>query len=100
VPQTRFEWDEAKNEANQRKHGVSFEQAVLAFNDPAVVSYKDRVEGGEERWKTLGMVEGLLLLLLVAHTVNHADSEEEVIRIISAREPSRAERRLYEEENS
>jgi len=98
VPQTRFEWDKAKNESNQRKHGVRFEVAVTAFNDPAVVSYKDRFEGGEERWKTLGMVEGLLLLL-VAHTVNNEDAEEEVIRIISARQASRAERRLYEEEN-
>jgi uncharacterized protein len=99
VPQTRFEWDEAKNEANQRKHGVRFEQAVQAFGDPAGISFKDRYEGGEERWKTLGIVDDLLLLLLVAHTVNHQDPEEEVIRIISAREASRAERRLYEKEN-
>jgi uncharacterized protein len=98
VPQTRFEWDEAKNEANQRKHGVRFEVAVTAFSDPSVVSYKDRFEDGEERWKTLGMVEGLLLLL-VAHTVNNEEPEEEIIRIISARQASRAERRRYEEEN-
>jgi hypothetical protein len=100
VPQTRFEWDESKNEANQRKHGVRFEQAVLAFGDPGVVSYKDRFEGSEERWKTLGIVEDLLFLLLVAHTVDNQDPEEEVIRIISARQATRAERRLYEEENS
>ena len=49
----RFEWDEAKNLANQRKHGVSFEDASEIFRDPLFVSLKDRIEDGEQRWQTL-----------------------------------------------
>ena len=97
----RFEWDEAKNISNRRKHGVSFEEACHVFFDPLFVSVLDRIEGGEERWRTYGEVEGLLLLL-VAHTVREDDCHEttvEVIRIISARRATRKERQRYEEEN-
>jgi uncharacterized DUF497 family protein len=93
---TRFEWDEEKNLSNQQKHGVSFEQAVLAFADPLVVSFKEREVDGEERWQTYGRVEGLLLLL-IAHTVWNEQSGQEVIRIISARPASGKDRRRYED---
>jgi uncharacterized DUF497 family protein len=99
VIETRVEWDEAKNLSNERKHGIRFEQAALAFLDPLVISRKDRVEGGEERWQTFRRVEGLLLLL-VAHTVQNQSPAEEVIRIISARCATPKERRKYEDENS
>jgi len=98
----RFEWDEAKNLSNRRKHGVSFEEACAVFHDPLYVSAQDRIEGGEPRWQTLGMV-GELLLLTVAHTVreeSHDGAVLEVIRIISARQATRKERRRYETENS
>jgi hypothetical protein len=97
----RFEWDEAKNLVNQRKHGVSFLLASKVFLDPLFVSVKDRIQGGEQRWRTYGEVEGSLLMV-VAHTVREEDwhaTTREVIRIISAREASRKERRLYEDEN-
>jgi len=97
----RFEWDEAKNLANRRKHGVSFEQASRVFCDPLYVSVRDRVESGEERWQTLGLVGGFLLLI-VAHTVREERDEGtsvEVIRIISARRATPKERQRYEEEN-
>ena len=64
----RFEWDEAKNLSNQRKHGVSFEKASAVFLDPLYVSVQDRIEDGEQRWQAIGMV-GDLLILTVAHTV-------------------------------
>lgn len=54
----RFEWDEWKNLANQRKHGVSFEQASRVFADPLRLSLIDRVVDGEERWQTYGNVDG------------------------------------------
>src|SRR3546814_16347199 len=60
----------------------------------------DRIEGGEQRWQTLGLVEGHLLLL-VAHTVAEDDDDGEyveIIHIISARKADRKERRRYEEE--
>ena len=97
----RFEWDETKNLSNRRKHGVSFEEACQVFLYPLYVSVQDRSEGGEPRWQTLGLVEGLLLLT-VAHTVREEledDTLVEVIRIISARRATRKERRRYEEEN-
>jgi len=102
VEGVRFEWDEAKNLSNRRKHGVSFEEARAVFADPLYVSVQDRIEDGEPRWLTLGLVEGLLLLT-VAHTVReerHNDTYREVIRIISARQATRKERRRYEDENS
>ena len=97
----RFEWDETKNLSNGRKHGVSFEDACQVFRDPLCVSVQDRVESGELRWQTLGLVEGLLLLT-VAHTVREELEDGtlvDVIRIISARRATRKERRRYEEEN-
>ena len=97
----RFEWDEAKSISNRRKHGISFEEASHAFFDPLFVSVLDRIEDGEERWRTYREVEGLLLLL-VAHTVREDDrhgATVDVIRIISARRATRKERQRYEEEN-
>ena len=70
---------------------------VRAFADPYALVEKDRIENGEERWQTIGVVEGVLMLM-VAHTVREQD-DIEVIRIISARRANRMERRRYEEEN-
>ena len=97
----RFEWDEIKNLSNRRKHGVSFEDACQVFRAPLYVSVQDRIEKGEARWQTLGMVEDLLLLM-VAHTVREELEDGtlvEVVRIISARRATRKERRRYEDEN-
>jgi uncharacterized DUF497 family protein len=98
VTQIWFEWDEAKNLSNQRKHGVSFEEAGQVFRDPFYVSVQDRIEDGEERWQTFGLVDGVLLLM-VAHTVREEGATEAVIRIISARRATANERRRYENEN-
>ena len=90
-----FEWDNKKAEANFRKHGIRFEEAVRVFDDPLAVTEQDRIENGERRWQTIGMVAGCLLLL-VAHTVRFEDGDIEVLRIISARRVDRAERRRHE----
>ncbi len=89
-------WGDKKNRANLKKHGVSFEAAQLVFDDPLHISRKDRVEGGEDRWQTLGMVDAVVLLL-VAHTWRETESGEEHIRIISARRATRMERKVYEQ---
>lgn len=91
----RFEWDPVKAAANQRKHRVSFGIAVRAFADPFALTEQDRIEGGEYRWQTLGVADGVLLLL-VAHTLGD-EADVEVIRIISARPATRPERRKYDE---
>ncbi len=91
-----FSWDETKNQSNRQKHGVSFEAAQHVFEDPCHISRQDRIEGGEHRWQTIGLVEGVVLLL-VAHTwQDHADGAEH-IRIISARRATKQERKVYEQ---
>lgn len=92
----RFVWDPAKAASNFRKHRVSFEIAARVFADPFAVSEMDRIEGNEQRWQTLGLVENHLLVL-VAHTILDEDGGEEVIRIISARRAEPKERRRYEQ---
>jgi len=92
----KFDWDEDKNLRNQMKHGVSFDLAQHAFDDPFALSAQDRHENGEDRWQTLGMV-GDVVLLLVAHTVMISDNAE-IIRIISARRADRNERKRYEKQ--
>jgi uncharacterized DUF497 family protein len=92
-----FEWDNGKAISNRRKHGVSFQTAIRAFADPYALSEQDRIVEGEQRWQTIGMVDGRLLLL-VAHTLAD-DDDSEIVRIISAREANRRERRRYEEAN-
>lgn len=91
-----FSWDEAKNQSNIRKHGLSFQAAQLVFDDPGHVSRQDRIEGGEQRWQTIGLVEGVMLLL-VAHTWHDREDGREHIRIISARRATKQERKIYEQ---
>jgi uncharacterized DUF497 family protein len=86
---------------HQRKHGVSFEEAAQVFRDPLFLSWKDRVQDGEERWQACGEVEGLSMLI-VAHTIRGEVEDGtliEVVRIISARRAKPKERRRYEAEN-
>jgi hypothetical protein len=89
----RFEWDEAKNRANIRKHGVGFEEARRVFSDPHLIIREDRLVEGEVRLHPIGYVDGVLL---VVHTFRE-EGLHAIIRIISAREATPAERRLYEE---
>jgi uncharacterized DUF497 family protein len=92
---TKFEWSLAKAESNLRKHRVSFETARLVFSDPFAIVDQDRIENGELRRQTLGVVDGYLLLL-VAHTEREDEDGTEVIRIISARRAESKERKRYE----
>lgn len=91
----RFEWNQDKDRVNRIKHKVSFETACLVFDDPHHLSIQDRHEYGEERWQTLGIIDGVVLLL-VAHIVLD-DEQEEIIRIISARKATKLERHSYEQ---
>ena len=91
----RFLWDDEKSRRNLVKHKVSFETAPLVFDDPYSISRLDRVTEAEERWHTLGLVYGIVVLL-VAHTYSEQEGEE-VIRIISARKATSHERNIYEQ---
>jgi uncharacterized protein len=94
-----FIWSEGKNRSNQRKHKVSFELARRAFADPFAILEQDRIENGEYRWQTIGLVDGHLLLL-VAHTIWDDGDGTEVIRIVSARPANPKERKRYERRRS
>jgi len=101
VANLRFEWDEAKNLANQRKHGIRFEDATQVFKDPLHLLVEDREVDGERRWHAFGMTMDAVVLAVV-----HTTSEErqdgswlEVVRIISARQASRKEKKVYEEQD-
>lgn len=89
----QFEWDDAKAAQNLADHGVSFDAAVLVFNDPFALEWlDDREDYGEDRYVILGIVDDRLLY--VAYTMRG-----EKIRIISARGAEPYERRKYHEEN-
>ena len=88
----KFEWDTEKAAANLRKHGVSFDEAGTVFLDQLALSGPDPDHSmGEPRYITFG-ISSLGRLLVVFHT--HRPG---VIRIISTRRVTRAERKLYEE---
>ena len=91
----KFEWDENKNRTNQQKHGVDFDTASYVFDDPNFLSEQDRIVDGEERWQTIGLVGGFVILM-VAHTVRESE-DVEIIRIISARKATSKERKYYEQ---
>jgi uncharacterized DUF497 family protein len=87
----QFDWDEQKAAANERKHGVSFEEASSAFNDEngLVLGDPDHSEA-EHRFVLLGA--STRQLLLVCHCYREDDT---VIRIISARPANKRERDTY-----
>lgn len=90
-----FEWDEGKNAANFQKHGVSFPEAATVFGDPLSDTFDDPDHSAREhRFLTLGTSSRGRLLI-----VAHADRGYR-IRIISAREMTRQERRGYEQGTS
>jgi uncharacterized protein len=84
-----FEWDSAKADANEAKHGVPFEVARRVFDDPARVVLEDaRRNDGEERFVALGIVDDRIYI--VAFTWRG-----ETCRIISARRANAREIRRY-----
>ena len=92
MDELRFEWDESKNRANVRKHGVSFEEARTAFYDENAMLYADPDHSeDEDRFILLG-VSVKLRVLVVCHCFRKSET---VMRIISARKADREEQRDY-----
>jgi hypothetical protein len=88
----QFEWDPRKATANLKKHGVSFEEAATAFRDPLSATARDPDHSvGEDRLITFG-VSNRGRLLIVSHT-----ERGDILRIISARQATKGERKIYEE---
>lgn len=90
-----FSWDEQKNRLNQKKHGVSFEEAQSVFYDEDAVEFFDPDHSEEDRFILLGL-SLKLRTLVVCHCYRERES---MIRIISARKATARERKYYEEGN-
>jgi hypothetical protein len=88
-------WDPDKAAANRVKHGLSFETAVLVFDDPLHASKPDP-HPNCDRWHTIGLV-GPVLILVVHTWPEQPQGGEPAGRIISARKATAHERRAYEE---
>jgi uncharacterized protein len=85
----RFEWDEEKNLANRRKHGISFEEASAIFEGP-MLSLDDEGHDGEVRERSYGLIGGVVVACVI-----HTDRDG-VTRIISARKATRNERKHFD----
>jgi uncharacterized DUF497 family protein len=88
----KFEWNRDKAASNLLKHGVSFTEAQTVFSDPLYIDFydPDRSEN-EDRYIIIG-ASNQRRVLIVAYT-----ERESAIRIISAREVTKTERKVYEE---
>ena len=88
----RFDWDKEKNIANQRKHGISFEEAQSVFVDEnALMIYDPDHSGKEDRFILLGL-SASIRLLVVCHCYR---KDDDIIRIISARKATHMEQKRY-----
>jgi uncharacterized protein len=88
-----FEWDSNKALLNIRKHGITFREAAMVFNDILAITYYDDAHSyQEQRLVTIG-ISDLGRVLVVSHT-----SVGENIRLISARKATPRERKIYEKE--
>ena len=81
-------WDEAKRTENLRKHGLDFMDAESLFDGQTVTLEDDRLDYGEQRFITFGVLEGRVLA--VVHT-----EQDDVIRVISMRKATRREEQSY-----
>lgn len=91
ILKAKFEWDPAKARSNRHKHGISFEEAITAFDDPDFfVAPDSRHSETESRQWLIGKIDsGVPVIVVFTERGNR-------IRIISARRASRRERRIYE----
>jgi uncharacterized DUF497 family protein len=91
---TRFEWDEAKNRRNTRKHGLSFSTAASMFEHPHLVRLDTRQEYGEDRWIAVGLIGPVVCVVVYSDRLDEHGTR--TIRIISARKATRHEREEFE----
>lgn len=88
----KFEWDENKAEKNLLKHQVSFDEAKTVFDDPLYIDFYDPDHSvDEDRYLIVGQ-SNQERILIVSYT-----ERANLIRLISAREVTRQERKIYEE---
>lgn len=94
-----FEWDENKARANFEKHKINFDEARTIFVDPFLITFVDELHSEkEERLISIGLSENNRVLLAV-HTEREEKHGMVIIRIISCRKVTPAERKTYEKSN-
>ena len=74
------------------------ETASLVFDDPLAATQED-LYAPERRWRTMGMVDGTVIIVIHTWPAFDPESDDEVGRIVSARKATRQERTIYEEEH-
>lgn len=92
-----FEWDEKKNKnkSNQKKHGISFEEAETVFQDDDAIVFDDPDHSAsEDRFLILGRSTAQQKICTVSHCYR---GEDAIIRIISARKATKRETQTYNE---
>lgn len=92
----RFEWDNRKAAANLRKHGVRFEDAITAFDDPnALIEVDGEHSDDELRERLIGRARPGVLVVIF--TEREIDDDVTRLRIIGARRATKQERKAYED---
>jgi uncharacterized DUF497 family protein len=94
MPELRFEWDDAKERENRRKHRVSFEEAESVFADEWALLIDDPEHSDDESRFILMGLSARLRVLVVVHAYRVTAG---IIRIISARKADARERDMYNE---
>jgi len=89
----RFEWHEDKRQSNILKHGIDFVGIEEVFEDETVTIFDDRFDYGEQRFVTLGLLSGRVVVIVHTET-------DEVIRLISVRKATKDEEISYFKEVS
>jgi uncharacterized protein len=87
-----LDWDERKNRENQKRHGISFEQAALVFEDPDCYMFENDFVRGEQRWCTVGMIGTDFVAVFHLYA---QEGDQEFARLISARQADPHEIRRY-----
>ena len=88
----KITWDEKKNRANIRKHGLDFTDAAQVFEGPMLTRFDPREDYGEDRWIGIGMTRGRVVVLVYTES-----DDGQTNRIISMRKALSHEERRYEE---
>jgi uncharacterized DUF497 family protein len=88
----RFEWDPRKNRGNRRKHGISFEEATRLFTSGVdyLEIFDEAHSGREDRFIAVGLIRRGTIVVV------YSVSEDDVVRIVSARMATRGEARRFE----
>ena len=91
----KFKWDEAKNKQNIKKHGFDLIDAAELFTGsaPFFVNLDTSQAYGEDRWKGIGMVQAVVVVVVV-----FTERDNDTIRLISLRKANSREKKRYEEE--